>query len=71
MSSSNGTMISTNGSHPAYLSAQPSENFWSGRSVAVTGGAGFLGDRTVAQLVELGAETSVIRSVDYDLRHPL
>src|SRR3954465_4662813 len=49
-------------------SSQPGPAFWSGRSVAVTGGGGFLGRPTVAQLEELGAEVRAIRSADYDLR---
>src|SRR3954465_2835030 len=49
-------------------SAQPDSAFWSGRSVAVTGGGGFLGRPTVAQLEELGAEVRVIRSAEHDLR---
>lgn len=36
----------------------PSEKFWSGRSVAVTGATGFLGSHLVSQLVHLG--TSVV-----------
>jgi GDP-L-fucose synthase len=36
--------------------------------VVVTGGAGFLGKPTTALLGELGAEVSVIRSAEYDLR---
>jgi GDP-L-fucose synthase len=49
-------------------SSTPDPAFWSGRSVAVTGGGGFLGRPTVAQLEELGAEVRAIRSADYDLR---
>ena len=44
--------------------------FWPGRTVAVTGGAGFLGRRVVAQLEELGAEPRVVRSSEHDLRDP-
>jgi GDP-L-fucose synthase len=44
--------------------------FWSGTRVAVTGGAGFLGRPTVRLLEELGAEVSVPRSAEYDLRDP-
>lgn len=44
--------------------------FWSGRRVLVTGGAGFLGRRVVAKLVERGAEVSAPRSTDYDLTEP-
>src|SRR3954471_10841834 len=49
-------------------SAQPDSSFWSGKSVAVTGGGGFLGRPTVALLEELGAEARTIRSADHDLR---
>jgi len=49
-------------------SATPDPDFWSGKSVAVTGGGGFLGRPTVALLDELGAEVRTIRSADFDLR---
>src|SRR3954451_25266333 len=49
-------------------SSQPDPGFWSGKAVAVTGGAGFLGKPTVALLGELGAEVRTIRSAEYDLR---
>jgi GDP-L-fucose synthase len=49
-------------------SASPEPAFWSGKAVAVTGGAGFLGRRTVAMLEELGADVSVVRSAEHDLR---
>ena len=49
-------------------SSQPDPGFWSGKSVAVTGGAGFLGTPTVALLDELGAEVRTIRSAEHDLR---
>jgi GDP-L-fucose synthase len=49
-------------------SAQPDPSFWSGKSVAVTGGAGFLGRPLVAMLEELGGEVRTIRSADHDLR---
>jgi GDP-L-fucose synthase len=42
--------------------------FWSGRRVVVTGGAGFLGRPTVGLIEELGAEVSVPRSSEHDLR---
>jgi GDP-L-fucose synthase len=42
--------------------------FWSGKAVAVTGGAGFLGRRTVAMLEDLDADVSVVRSAERDLR---
>jgi GDP-L-fucose synthase len=46
----------------------PDPAFWSRKRVIVTGGAGFLGTPTTALVRELGAEVSVIRSADYDLR---
>ncbi|HEY3191602.1 MAG TPA: GDP-L-fucose synthase [Solirubrobacterales bacterium] len=46
----------------------PNERFWSGKAVAVTGGAGFLGRPTVARLEELGADVTVVRSAEHDLR---
>ena len=49
-------------------SSQPDAGFWFGKLVAVTGGAGFLGRPTTAMLDELGAETTVIRSTEHDLR---
>src|SRR4029077_11007750 len=49
-------------------SSQPDPGFWSGKSVAVTGGAGFLGTPTVALLDELGAEVRTIRSAEHALR---
>ena len=49
-------------------SASPEPGFWSGKSVVVTGGAGFLGRRTVTMLEELGADATVVRSAEYDLR---
>jgi GDP-L-fucose synthase len=49
-------------------SASPDPSFWSGRKVVMTGGAGFLGKPTTALLGDLGAEVSVIRSAEYDLR---
>jgi GDP-L-fucose synthase len=49
-------------------SSQPEPSFWSGKAVAVTGGAGFLGRPTVARLEDLGADVSVVRSADHDLR---
>src|SRR5215211_7770489 len=49
-------------------SASPDPGFWSGKAVAVTGGAGFLGRPTVSLLEGLGAEVTVIRSAGHDLR---
>lgn len=45
-----------------------SSEFWQGRRVTVTGGAGFLGSFVVEQLRVLGAELFVPRSIEYDLR---
>jgi GDP-L-fucose synthase len=50
---------------------EPSSNFWQGKSVVVTGGAGFLGKPTVRMLSELGAEVQVPRSAEHDLTDPL
>ena len=49
-------------------SATPDPGFWSGKRVVVTGGAGFLGKPTTALLGDLGAEVSVTRSAEHDLR---
>jgi GDP-L-fucose synthase len=49
-------------------STAPDPGFWSGKRVVVTGGAGFLGKPTTTLLRELGAEPTVIRSSEYDLR---
>lgn len=50
------------------MSVQPNPAFWSGKLVAVTGGAGFLGKPTVRALEECGAEVRVVRSATHDLR---
>jgi GDP-L-fucose synthase len=52
------------------MSAAPDPGRWSGRPVTVTGGAGFLGKSLVRMLGELGAEISVVRSAEHDLRDP-
>ncbi|HEX6389720.1 MAG TPA: GDP-L-fucose synthase [Solirubrobacteraceae bacterium] len=50
--------------------AEPSREHFEGRAVTVTGGAGFLGSAVVRDLETLGADVSVVRSADYDLRDP-
>ena len=50
---------------------EPSNAFWQGKSVVVTGGAGFLGKPTVRMLSELGASVAVPRSAEHDLTDPL
>jgi GDP-L-fucose synthase len=50
--------------------AEPAAQFWDGKPVVVTGGAGFLGRPVVRLLSDLGADTTVIRSADHDLRDP-
>jgi GDP-L-fucose synthase len=52
------------------MSLRPSSEFWDGRAVTVTGGAGFLGRFVTRDLRELGADVRVIRSSDHDLRDP-
>jgi GDP-L-fucose synthase len=52
-------------------SALPDPQHWSGKTVVVTGGAGFLGAPTVDRLTELGADVRVTRSAEHDLRDPV
>jgi GDP-L-fucose synthase len=50
------------------MGSVPNPSFWRSKSVAVTGGAGFLGKAVVRDLAQLGAEVKVVRSDDHDLR---
>ncbi|HEX7300684.1 MAG TPA: GDP-L-fucose synthase [Solirubrobacteraceae bacterium] len=52
------------------MSRAPSPAFWEGRSITVTGGAGFLGRVVVRDLRDLAADVRVIRSTEHDLRDP-
>jgi GDP-L-fucose synthase len=49
---------------------EPQAGFWEGKTVVVTGGAGFLGKPTVRMATELGAEVRVPRSAEHDLTDP-
>jgi GDP-L-fucose synthase len=53
------------------MGASPDPAFWQGKSVAITGGRGFLGRPTVALLESLGADVRVVRSSEFDLRDPV
>jgi GDP-L-fucose synthase len=48
--------------------SEPSEQFWAGRQVVVTGGSGFVGGALVRDLDALGAHVRVVRSAEHDLR---
>jgi GDP-L-fucose synthase len=50
--------------------SEPSRTHWAGRSVVVTGGAGFVGSALVRDLGALGADVRVVRSSQHDLRDP-
>jgi GDP-L-fucose synthase len=49
---------------------KPTPTFWAGKPVVVTGGAGFLGRVLVRHITALGADVTVTRSADHDLRDP-
>src|SRR5215210_1520407 len=49
---------------------QPTREFWEGKAVTVTGGAGFLGTAVTRDLEALGADITVTRSAEHDLRDP-
>lgn len=49
---------------------QPAADFWRDHKVAVTGGAGFLGAFVTERLEGFGTDVRVIRSAEFDLRHP-
>jgi GDP-L-fucose synthase len=51
-------------------SATPNPKFWRGKTVVVTGGAGFVGRVVVSRLEELGAQVRAVRSAEHDLRDP-
>jgi GDP-L-fucose synthase len=50
--------------------AEPTREFWEGKAVTVTGGAGFLGTAVTRDLEALGAGITVVRSAEHDLRDP-
>ena len=50
--------------------SSPAPDFWAGKRVTVTGGAGFVGGAVVRDLEALDAEVRVIRSAEHDLRDP-
>jgi GDP-L-fucose synthase len=52
------------------MAGRPEASFWRGKTVTVTGGAGFLGSAVVRDLEGLGAQTRVIQSSEHDVREP-
>src|SRR3954447_24207256 len=50
--------------------AEPAPEFWVGKAVVVTGGAGFLGSAVTRDLERLGADVRTVRSREHDLRDP-
>ena len=50
--------------------AEPDPSFWRDKAVVVTGGAGFLGSAVTRDTRALGADVTVVRSADHDLREP-
>jgi GDP-L-fucose synthase len=52
-------------------SMSPTREFWDGKAVTVTGGAGFLGTAVTRDLEALGADVTVTRSAQHDLRDPV
>lgn len=51
--------------------SQPDPKFWSNRSLAITGGGGFLGSVVARMAAEAGADVKVVRSADHDLLDPV
>lgn len=49
---------------------EPDSAFWSGKSVVITGGAGFLGKPTVRMVEEVGGKVRAPRSAEQDLTDP-
>jgi GDP-L-fucose synthase len=47
--------------------SRPNPAFWDGKSVAVTGGGGFLGKPVMRMLEDAGADATAIRSAEFDL----
>jgi GDP-L-fucose synthase len=52
------------------VTTTPGTDFWAGRPVVVTGGAGFLGSAVVRDLHAVDADVRVVRSAEHDLRDP-